>query len=130
MKPKLRKCKNPTCNELFLAKKTYFNSTIVYPYCSVLCEYEANPQKPRLIPKKSQKQKAKDVVYMKKRSNFLKNKFCPITGHVATEVHHKYDGADRSKYYLDETTWLAVSRAGHQWIHNNPIEAKERGYLL
>lgn len=46
----------------------------------------------------------------------------------ATEVHHK---AGRSgKNFLDESTWMAVSREGHRWLHNNPREARARGWIL
>lgn len=31
---------------------------------------------------------------------------------------------------LDEATWLAVCRCCHDWIHNNPGEARRRGLLL
>jgi hypothetical protein len=26
----------------------------------------------------------------------------------------------------DESTWIAVSRDGHNWIHDNPKEAREK----
>jgi hypothetical protein len=42
----------------------------------------------------------------------------------STEIHHTYCGKDRANY-LDESTWIAVSRDGHNWIHDNPKEARE-----
>jgi hypothetical protein len=52
----------------------------------------------------------------------------PITKWSSTEIHHTYCGKDRAKYYLDESTWIAVSRDGHNWIHDNPKEAREKDF--
>lgn len=49
---------------------------------------------------------------------------CPY----ATDIHHTKGRTGTN--YLDETTWLAVSREMHERIHNNPSWARERGYLL
>jgi hypothetical protein len=43
------------------------------------------------------------------------------------DVHHM-DG--RGKNYLNEATWLAVSRANHNRIGNQPSWARARGYLV
>lgn len=105
-----------------------------------------NPQpKPEKPPKKakkplkrskpnprSKKRIAQDEAYSLLRKQFLsqeENKICPITGKPTTEIHHTYSGKDRAKYYLDVSTWLAVSREGHIWIHSNSKEARELGYL-
>lgn len=45
----------------------------------------------------------------------------------STDVHHR---KGRGKYLLDVSTWMAVSREGHQWIHANPKESYEKGYML
>lgn len=46
----------------------------------------------------------------------------------ATEIHHV---AGRENSRLNDTSkWLAVSRQGHDKIHNNPEWAYENGYLL
>lgn len=84
------------------------------------------------IPRQSEKRKKEDRQYTIKRLQFLaqpENQKCPITGDKATEVHHTYSGSNRSRFYLDETTWMAVSRTGHLWIHANPVEARELNYL-
>jgi hypothetical protein len=47
---------------------------------------------------------------------------------LSTEIHHKR-GRFGSRLNAEEF-WMAVSREGHNWIHNNPKEAYERGYLL
>jgi hypothetical protein len=84
------------------------------------------------IPQKSKKRIIEDAKYSVFRIEFLskiENRICPITQKPTTEVHHKYSGKDRSKYFLDVSTWLAVSREGHNWIHDNPKEARMLGYL-
>lgn len=45
---------------------------------------------------------------------------------AATDIHHV---KRRGKYYLDESTWLAVSRESHDWIHSHPREARQLGLL-
>ena len=43
----------------------------------------------------------------------------------ATDIHHM---RGRGKYHLDTKTWLPVCRNCHNWIENNPEEAKELGF--
>jgi len=126
---KLKKCK---CGTEF---KQYNSLNI---YCSAACKFKyAKPVNLKLkamkpIPKVSDKRKIENAKYSVLRIEFLgkkENQICPITGWPATEVHHKWCGKDRAKYYLDTTTWMAVSRDGHNWIHDNPKEARELGYL-
>lgn len=93
----------------------------------------------------SAKRQAASKVYAEKRSAFLaahpKCEACRfITGSCAInsqgvdmlanksrDVHHT---AGRSgTNYLDHTTWLAVCRRCHDWIHNNPALAREFGLL-
>lgn len=84
------------------------------------------------IPKISQKRKIENAKYIVLRIEFLgkkENQICPITNQQAIEVHHTYCGKDRAKYYLDVSTWLAVSRDGHNWIHDNPKKSRELGFL-
>jgi hypothetical protein len=45
----------------------------------------------------------------------------------STEVHHT---AGRiGKNYLNQSTWMAVCRENHRWIHDHPSEARAKGYL-
>lgn len=84
------------------------------------------------IPKVSKKRQIENLQYSVLRTEFLgkkENQICPITKQQTIEVHHTYCGKDRAKYYLDVSTWLAVSRDGHNWIHAFPKEARELGYL-
>ena len=46
-----------------------------------------------------------------------------------TEVHHMFDGSDRDKYFLNVTTWLAICRGCHNWVHSHAKEAKDLGFL-
>lgn len=101
------------------------------------CKCRISVPKPKetkkyVIPKVSDKRKIENLKYSVLRIEFLgkkENQICPITGQQAIEVHHTYCGKDRAKHYLDVSTWLAVSRDGHNWIHNNPKEARELGFL-
>ena len=78
----------------------------------------------------SEKRKQDNKEYKKLREKYLKeNPKCEITGLKATEIHHKYSGKDRDKYYLDTSTWMAVSRKAHNYIHKSPKEAREKGWL-
>lgn len=104
--------------------------------CQIKCDMKQQNNKkakvPTRIKKVSDKRKIEDAEYKKLRLEFLskpENQICPITKWQTTEVHHKFSGKDRAKYYLDTETWLAVSREGHLWIHDNPKEARELGYL-
>lgn len=114
-----------------------YNSLQKCPCNDCVKEREENKKPPVFKPKTpikkvSDKRKIKDLQYYALRKVFLEkpeNKICPITGWPTTEVHHKYSGKDRDKHYLDTETWLAVSRDGHNWIHDNPQEAREKGYL-
>jgi hypothetical protein len=113
-----------------------FNS--LQKYCNWQCEkkYKPHSQKPKKvfsIRKVSKKQAELNKIYSKLRLEFLllpENQICPITKQPTTDIHHKHAGSNRSKYFLETSTWLAVSRDGHIWIHENTIKAKELGYLF
>lgn len=52
----------------------------------------------------------------------------PPTCPPSQDVHHKagrYGGN-----YLDVSSWLAVSRVAHDWIHRHPSKAREIGLLV
>lgn len=99
----------------------------------------------------SAKRRKEGRIYSQKRKSFLKaNKVCwawirlANDGHFevmreiwgegfdraqpSEDVHHtagRYDGN-----YLDETTWMPVSRRAHDWIHANPKAAEARGWIV
>ena len=125
-KVKFKKCE---CGKEF----KQYNS--LSKYCSWECKNKNTttrilPKKP--IPKVSKKQKELNKIYQSLKIDFFllpENQICPVTKEPATEVHHKHCGSNRQKYFLDTPTWLGVSRKGHDWIHNHPKQAREKGWL-
>jgi len=93
-------------------------------YCKE-CWY--NIEKPKAIPRVSEKMKEVKEEYSNKRIAFLamfpncQAKLVDCT-HKATDVHHK---AGRGENYNKISTWLAVCRSCHTWIELHPEEAKE-----
>ena len=99
-------------------------------------------KKPKPIRQVSEKQQKLNKIYSQLRVEFLslpENQICPITKLPTTDVHHKMhrkgyadDWARENNIPLtiDVRFFMAVSREGHDKIHNNPIWAKELGYLL
>lgn len=82
------------------------------------------------IKKISSKMSKLNSEYSKLRKKFLDDKpMCEA--HVfkctlkSTDVHHK---KGRGKYHLDTSTWLSLCRNCHNWIENNPENAKELGF--
>ena len=96
-----------------------------------------NPQ-PKPAPKEKKKQKPirknsikrtkENKEYLTLREVFLVGKFCPVTGEVATQVHHKKGRIGKLLY--DVRYFLGVSAEGHKWIEEHPEEAKKLGYSL
>lgn len=86
------------------------------------------------IPRVSAKRAKKDAEYSKLRQRYLtENPMCMIKGpncsHYATDVHHTRGGEERDVYYLIQSTWMAVCRADHQYLHEHPAIAREMGWL-
>ena len=122
---KSKKCKE--CDSEFLPYKS------TDKYCSYSC-FNKN-RKPNLkltkirpVSKKRQKENTK---YLKLRAEFLQkpeNRFCPITGEVATDIHHKKGRI--GSLLCDTKYWVALSRKGHDFVENNPEWAYENGYSI
>lgn len=94
------------------------------------------PIEPRQkLAQRSDKRIEQDKIYSEKRKKFLEDHpMCQIhiTGictTYSTDVHHKFSGKDRNKYFLDESTWLSVCRICHGFCHANPQKAREAGWL-
>ena len=133
MKVKLKECDG--CNKETVIWKNHEG----YRYCK-LCwschKSKDNTQKPTksAISQVSSKRKKKDQEYLKLRNRFLTDfslcqiavKGCSIN---ATDVHHTYACANRDAFYLVQSTWLAVCRNCHDWIHAHPKESRAFGYL-
>ena len=112
-----------------------------YIFGKGLCDYCYNLQFSKPIKKVSEKRNKENEIYFAKRKIFLSRKeniICPITGEKTTEIHHikkrigfadDWAKENNINLLLDERFWLAVSRKGHIWIHDNINEAKKLGYL-
>lgn len=105
-------------------------------YCWSCHKSGDNIQKPTIsnIPRVSAKRAKKDAEYSKLRQRYLtENPLCMVNVngcmHNATDIHHTRSGSDRDTYYLVQSTWLAVCRACHSWIHENPEKARILGHL-
>ena len=125
---KIKTCADDNCLKEFRP----FLST--QKYCSASCTYKnKKPAKPRqVIRQKSKKQATLDRAYSVLRRTFLnkpENKYCPVFPKLeASEIHHKAGRV--GALFLHVPFWLAVSRKGHVWIHNNPKEAYKKGFLI
>lgn len=86
------------------------------------------PRKP--LRKFSKRRERDEREYAKLRARFLEqNAFCAVyPSERATQVHHRF--GRYGGYYLDTSTWLAVSAKGHEFIHANPAIAREKGWLV
>lgn len=77
------------------------------------------------------KKRAKQVKeYSKLRKEYLSvHTQCAVFPFLkATEIHHKnHRENDRLN---DAIYFLPVSKEGHLWLHENPAEARKRGWLL
>jgi hypothetical protein len=128
IKAKLKKCAG--CSQL----KHIWKSHKKDKYCRE-CWYTI--EKPKSISPVSKKRQVAMDEYGKRRELFLivnpicKAKLVGCTG-PATDVHHLYSGKDRDKYYLQISTWKAVCRSCHNYIHDHlsADEAIEMGLKL
>lgn len=89
----------------------------------------------KAVKKKSHKIKSRSKSRLKQEAEykiiapiFLEGKFCPVTGGVATQVHHKKGRI--GKLLTDIRFFLAVSDEGHDKIERNPEWARDMGYSL
>ena len=122
MRVKPKKCRNPECDNTFLPYKS------TDKFCSLACFRRCSRSKS--IKKVSDKRKIQNETYGQLRRIFLnkpENRICPITGRPTTDVHHK---KGRGKYFLDTSTWVALSREGHRKVEENPQWAYENGYSI
>lgn len=128
------KCGNPNCEKEFY-KFTSFDRFCPYHRYEVRKKniMQQTPNKRAIKPIKqiSDKRAIQLKEYSKLRKKFLKeNPKCEIYPYLkSVEVHHRFPGANRNRYFLEVSTWMAVSREGHNFIHNNVSLSKERGYL-
>lgn len=86
------------------------------------------PRKP--IPRQSARRKVEARQYAKLRVAFLGERpKCEICGKRASQdVHHtrgRYNGQ-----YLAVTSWMAVCRYCHDYLHQHPKQAREMGWII
>jgi hypothetical protein len=134
MQKKLKECDG--CNKLTIIWKNHEG----FRYCkncwSCHKSKDTELQKPTTsgISQVSSKRKKKDQEYLKLRERFLtENHLCQVVvsgcTNSATDVHHTYAGANREAFYLVQSTWKAVCRNCHDWIHAHPAEARIMNWL-
>ena len=80
------------------------------------------------IKKRSDKKVMEDRLYTILRKKYMdEHPNCEINTAscttVGTEIHHTHYRTGEN--YLDITTWKTSCRACHNWVHQNPIEARE-----
>lgn len=86
-------------------------------------------KRPRIRPMSKKLSKERET-YRQLREEFLKrpeNMFCAVYPSIPSEEIHHSRG--RHKYLNEVSTWIAVSRVGHMWIHENVALATERGFM-
>ena len=136
MQPKKKLCN--ACGELkYIWKNSEGNRYCKYCWqkksSSEQNDYGFKKRKP--IAPRSKKRASEDRVYSKLRKDyFYYHPTCQINvpgicTTKATDIHHSYAGANRSKYYLITTTWFSCCRACHDHVHANPKWARDNGYL-
>ena len=85
------------------------------------------------LRKVSRKRQREGAVYRKKRHHFLTEfPLCEIEREgchkYASDIHHKAGRLQGN--YLNQDTWIPAWRHCHDWIHRNPIEARELRLLV
>lgn len=88
------------------------------------------PSKIYTIPKMSEGMKKKYQEYRPARDKYMKeHPICEFKNctKVSQDLHHK---AGRGANLSRPETFMAVCRAHHNYIHANPKEARELGYLI
>lgn len=55
------------------------------------------------------------------------NEHSMVFAEPSVEIHHR---KGRGKFLLDTSTWMAVSRTGHEMIHKFPKLSYQLGYML
>lgn len=129
--------KKKECNGCHQEKYIYKNVTldgIRYKLCKDCAYKEDLKVKPTKfqLKKVSEKKKKLDAVYAKLRKIELeKYPTCQIhtdyCTNKSTEIHHAaYRTGDN---FLGVDTWFATCRTCHKWVHANPKEARELGFL-
>jgi hypothetical protein len=77
----------------------------------------------------STKQRKRASLYTTQRKAYLaEHSICEVCGRRdATDIHHKAGRGGRTN---DESTFTAVCRECHDWIHHHPADARAKGFLV
>lgn len=140
---KKRTCEEPDCQNPHFAKGFCQQHQFKRP------DFKRPELKQTPIKQKSDKLRRSEQKYNRKRKAFLEkkeNQVCPVAKYFlqqdissedflewsrnlkTTEVHHK---AGRiGELLLASEYWLAVSRKGHNFIHDNPEFSYSKGWLI
>lgn len=91
-------------------------------------QQEPRPARKAGLKPVSSKRAKENREYSKRRRIFLaKHPRCAVFPKIpSTDVHHS--AGREGALLLDESKWLAVSRQGHTFIHENPNTARELGF--
>lgn len=122
--PKLKDCANENCDKQF----RQFNSLV--KVCSTSCDIEYSKENPKKgLNKKSVKRTIQEEIYKDLRTTYLnKNPLCECDKtRKATQIHHM-NGREGDRLN-DVVYFLAVCDGCHKWIHANPKESREKGWL-
>ncbi len=112
---------------MYCSNNHYVSGDFCHICDEVLKEKKAPAKGINKVSKKRQKELGE---YTFKKREFLKlNPKCAVYPHLqAIDIHHI-----RGKIgdlFLNEDYWLPVSRAGHNWIHENMIDAQKLGFVM
>lgn len=81
------------------------------------------------IKQVSRKQRARLAEYGPRAAQFKRdNPTCNICSTDKTSDVHHVRGRT-GEWLMDERFWLPVCRRCHSWIHENPGDARKKGYL-
>ncbi len=90
----------------------------------------AKKKLPKRIKPVSESMALRLKAYRVERDKFMnENNVCQFTGcnKEANDLHHK---AGRGKNLSNVSTFMAVCRFHHNWIHEHPKESRELKYLI
>lgn len=87
------------------------------------------PQATRLkIKPTTDKRAALKKIYLERRKTWLRGLHCAVYPEKqATQVHHIKGRL--GNLLIDESNWLPVCAAGHEYIHEHPQESYEKGWM-
>jgi hypothetical protein len=112
---------------MFCSNKHYVSGD----FCHLCGETLKEKKVPAKGINKVGKKRSKEIgEYSYKKKIFMEaNPQCAVYPHLkAIDIHHIR--GRNGDLFLNEDFWLPVSRAGHNWIHENMIEAQKLGFVM